>query len=212
MRDLQLEQTNKLYDSIYTCPLSVYIDAVVDDKLESLIISGNPTREYLEEVKIKLVSDFIELSGGGDMKAFIEATSDFYAKRSIALGFDIAIRLINARRYKKAIEFLDANGMNCSIPRNEDEHEKLIAAVGVKFKNRLAKHKEATGKYKDMISDRREKPTRKYYNKLLVTLSTCEVIKIQLNPKTMTVAEFAEYINTYKEYQNNLKIKLYGRK
>ena len=59
----------EIIDSVYACPLSVYIDVTVDDRMDGLIISGRPTHDELEEAKMKLVSEFTELSGGGEMKA-----------------------------------------------------------------------------------------------------------------------------------------------
>jgi hypothetical protein len=201
-----------LYDSCYTCPLSVYIDITVDDQLDRLIISGSPSREELEETKLKLISEFSEIAGGGEMKAYANVVSDYHKQQNLINGLELSLSLILAGRFEKAIEYLnERGGVKCSIPKGENEFNALVDKVSMKLKNRIAKFKETNNRYKALSSGKGGKPTRRYYNRILIMLSTCEIIKMQLNPKTMTVAEFAEYLNVFNEYQNHLKIKKYGK-
>ena len=200
-----------IIDSAYNCPLSTYIDMIVDDKLEGLVISGSPSREQLEEAKMKIISEFTEISGGNEAIVNAEFVKTYYEQSNTLLLLDASMLLINQKRYDEAIKFLNRHGVKCAIPQNDAEHDALVKAIEMKYKNKAAKFKEATTKYKSLYK-KGEKPTRKYYNRILIMLSTCEVIKIQLNPKQMTVAEFAEYLNVFNEYQNQLKIRKYGRK
>jgi hypothetical protein len=193
-----------LYDSCYTCPLSVYIDVTVDDRLERLIIGGNPSREMLEETKMKLTAEFAELSGNEEAKIFNDVLDSYYKQRGLILGLETSLKLVTSGHFEAAITYLNSNGVKCSVPENEGEISALIARIQSKLKNRLAKFKEISSQY-ESLSKKGNKPTRRYYNKLLIILSTCEVIKIQLNPQKMTVAEFAEYLNMFNEYQNQLK-------
>ncbi len=196
-----------LYDSVYTCPLSVYIDVTCDDRLlKRLIIQGSPTTQQLEEARFKLISDFGELSNQGEAAAFSQILSNYYYQRSLLVGYGLCVNLILAGKFENAVEFLSKNGLPCSAPHNEDELNKLINRVRMQIKNRKVKFKEAESAYR-AIAGKSEKPDRKYYNKLLVMLSTSEVIKIQLNPAQMTVAEFAGYLNLFSEYQNQLKLR-----
>ena len=203
--ELELPSNTSLHD-IYSCPLSVYIDVVVDGKTKGLIISGSPTPEEIEEAKLKLITDFSDIAGGGEMQVFMDVLKSYHLHRSYITGLDLSLNLILSGRFESAVEYLNKNGIGCSVPESEDELKSLIAKIQLKLKNRLAKFKEISSRYK-ALSKGSEKPTRKYYNKLLIILSTCEVIKMQLNPKIMTVAEFAEYLNMFNEYQNHLKIK-----
>jgi len=205
----ELPSNTSLYD-IYTCPLSVYIDIIVDNKLKGLVVSGNPSPEELEEAKLKLMSDFAEMSNSGESQAITEVINSYYAQRNAINGLDIALKLVLAGRFEKAIEYLNKNGVKCSAPANEGEFKALIDKIHLKLKNRMAKFKEISSRYK-VLSKKSDKPTRRYYSKLLVVLSTCEIIKMQLDPKKMTVAEFAEYLNIFNEYQNHLKIKKHAK-
>ena len=201
----------KMYETIYDCPLSVYIDITVDNKLNSLVISGKPTTEKLEETKMKLVYDFTEASGGIDMKGYTSIVGQYHQQLNIITGFDFSIELIKVGRYEKALQFLNANGLNCSIPETADAVDILLKSVEMKYKNRLAKFKEISTKYGELTAKKTEKPTRQYYSKLIIALSTCEAIKMQLNPKQMTVSDFAEYLNIYNEYLNHIKSTKYGK-
>jgi hypothetical protein len=120
--------------------------------------------------------------------------------------------LIGAGRFDAAISFLNKNGVQCAVPESEADMETLVKAVDIKFKNRLAKFREISSRYRELTSAKGEKPTRQYYNRLIITLSISEIVKIQLNPKKMTVAEFAGYLSMYNEYQNHLKIRKHDRK
>lgn len=200
-----------LFDSCYTCPLSVYIDITADEgKLKNLIIKGNPTNEELEEARFRLVTEFSEISNSGESAVFREVTGNFYKQRALVLGYELSLKLLLAGRFRAAVGYLNKNGLNCQVPETEEEFKKLAESISLKIKNRTAKYKEAESAYKALSSGKGEKPTRRYYNRLLVILSTCEAIKIQLNPKKMTVAEFAEYLNMFNEYRNHLKMKRNG--
>lgn len=197
-----------LYDDINICPLSIYIDVTCDDsKLNKLIIQGNPTQGELEEARLKLVAEFSEVSNNGESQAYSDVVSRFYYLRSLIAGLELSLKLVIAGRFDKATEYLNQNGLKCSVPETEEEFQKLVKAIQLKLKNRAAKYKEARSQFNALSSGKGEKPTRRYYNKLLVMLSTSECIKMQLKANEMTVAEFAEYLNLFNEYQNHLKIK-----
>jgi hypothetical protein len=192
------------------CPLSVYIDVTVDDKLERLVIGGSPSRAELEEARRRLIAEFSELSGNGDARVFGEVLEAYCRQRVLIVGLEASLRLIGFGRFDAATEYLNKNGVKCSVPGSDEDAGVLAERVRVKLKNRMAKFKEISGRY-ESLSGKGEKPTRRYYNRLLITLSTCEVIKMQLNANMMTVAEFAEYLNMFNEYQNHLKMKRNGK-
>jgi predicted Fe-Mo cluster-binding NifX family protein len=176
-----------------------------------LIIRGKPTNEMLEETKFKLITEFSELSNQTEAKSMLNSASKLYRYEIQIRGYEVAYGLIVNGIYPKAIEYLNLNGIKCKTPENENERETILKSLKIKLKNKIAKYKEAKTVY-DLNPSKEEKPTRKYFNRLLVMLSVCEVVKIQLDPKKMTVSEFAEYLNIYSEYQNQLISMKYGRK
>ncbi|MDR0680858.1 MAG: hypothetical protein LBG15_03245 [Dysgonamonadaceae bacterium] len=194
----------KLYDSAYNCPLSVYIDVVCDDNLEKLIISGNPSREMLEAAKGKLTQEFSELSGDTETEIFFEEARNYFQKRNTVLGIELSSRLIAAGKYKEAVDYLSRNGIDSPVPDNDQQAGQLIKRLNIKIKNLSVKLLEAKKRY-ESLQGKGEKPTRRYYNRLLVILSTCEAIKIQLDRNKLLLSEFAEYIHLFNEYQQQLK-------
>jgi hypothetical protein len=199
-----------LYDACDITPLSVYIDLVCDNRLERLIISGNPSQELLEETKMKLTAEFSELSGGGEMQMFIETTRQFFYQRNLIAGMQIAMQLIAAGNYDESIAYLNKSGITCTAPQNDEQTNALLKQLSLKLKNLSSKFKQIKKRY-ESLQKRGEKPTRKYYNRLLVALSTCEVIKMQLDRNKLTLSEFAEYINIFNEYHNHLKTIKHGK-
>jgi hypothetical protein len=199
-----------LYDSCYRCPLSVYIDVTVDDKLERLVIAGSPSRAELEEARLKLITEFSELSGNRETQVFNEILNSYYKQRVLIVGLEASLRLIACGRFDAATEYLNKNGVRCSVPGSDEDVNALVEKVQVKLKVYNSNLIKINGQCRPLMK-KGEKPTRKYYNRLLITLSTCEVIKMQLNPNKMTVAEFAEYLNMFNEYQNLLIMKRNGK-
>jgi hypothetical protein len=193
-----------LYDTCDKCPLPVYIDVTCDDRLERLIISGNPTQEMLEETRSKLTQEFAGLTGNTEMKIFAEEARNYFRKRNTISGIELSIRLIASGQYTEAVNFLNKNGVECFVPENDEQAKQLIEKLNLKLKNHLAKFKQVKARF-EALQKKSEKPTRKYYNRLLATLSTCEIIKMQLDRNKLTLSEFAEYINILNEYQEQLK-------
>lgn len=196
-----------LYDSCYKLPMNLYIDMVVDDNLNVLAIKGNPTIKELEEAQFKIISEFSELSNDGESQAMSEVINNFYYQRNLIVGYELSLKLVIAGKFEKSIEYLNDNGLKCLAPETEEEYQKLIHAIRMRIKNRIVKYKEAQNQYKALSSGKGEKPTRKYFNKLLIMLSTCEAIKLQLNFNKLTAAEFSTYLNMFNEYQNHLKMR-----
>ena len=208
-----MEQSSNisLYDACEKCPLAVYIDITCDERLERLIISGDPSRELLEETREKLVQEFSELTGGSEMKTFIEATRRFFYLRNRITGMQIAIRLIAAGRYDEAVSYLNQSGIECAAPGNGEQARDLTAKLELKLKNLLGELRRAKKHY-ESLRGKGAKPTRQYYSRLLVMLSTCEAIKMQLDRNRLTLSELAEYINIFNEYHNQSKSIRDGRK
>ena len=86
------------------------------------------------------------------MSYFSEIMRTYYSKRNIVSGYNFAIMLIRARRYDKAIEFLNANGMKCSVPEMECEHNNMIAEVERALKYELLELQELEGKYRVLVA------------------------------------------------------------
>jgi hypothetical protein len=165
----------------------------------------------LEEAKLKLMSEFSEASNNELARMFADTSINFFLKKNRVMGLELALRLILATRYEYSIDYLNRIGIACTVPGSDEDFKKLVKKIQMAIKNGLAKLKEAGTRYNSLSAGKAERPTRKYYNRLLIILSTCEIIKIQLNPKKMMVSEFAEYLNLYNEYQNQLKMQRNGK-
>jgi hypothetical protein len=170
------------------------------------VISGSPSRGELEEARMKLVSEFAEISGNNGLSSYNDTLKTYYIQRNAISGMQLAAGLVMSGKYDASIEFLNANGIKCTAPGDEREKDALLRLIGIRLKNMSSKFKQTQTRY-ELLSKEGEKPTRMYYNRLMIALSTCEAIKMQLNMREMTVAEFAGYINLFNEYQKQLKNK-----
>jgi hypothetical protein len=199
-----------LIETCDACLLSVYIDAVVDGRLDRLVISGNPSREQMEAARDKIVMEFSELTESEETKSMHEAARHYHLQRIVLLKLETSLKLFLAGDFKASVEYLNGAGIECSIPETEEQAESLAKRIRLRISNQSAKLKRAAATYRDYTSGMKSggKPTRRYFNRLTVMLSTCEAIKMHLNPNRITVAQFAEYLNIYREYSDYLmKIK-----
>lgn len=194
------------FHTIYTCPLWAYIDFVCDGHTSGIIISGDPTEEEIQATCNTLKMDFHELSSGKSGEGYINSINGLYSKKNTILGLQISLKLVLVGRYEKAIDFLNKNGVKSCIPTTIQDQENLINRITKRIALRTAKLQEATTEHNNSFltnKNKTETPTRKYYNKLLVILSSSEAIKMRID-KNITVAEFAEYINLYNEHCEHL--------
>jgi hypothetical protein len=164
----------------------------------------------LQEAKLKLVTEFSELSGNTAMKNYIANSKAYWRQLNVVKGLETAHTLVSAGRIQPATDFMKSVG----IPCNENmATEEIALFIERQIKARIIKLKDARHRMEQRDKNSREQGyTRKYFNRLLTVLSTCEAIHIQLDRNKMTVAEFAEYINIYNEYSTNIKDLKHGRK
>lgn len=205
------KQSNTFYSSAYTCPLTVFIDLVCDDNIQALVISGTPTNEELEEARISIINKYYEISNNEESSSIYNETRNYYKLRNQITGFEVCLKLVCLERYENCISFLCDNGLKCKAPEDEKQKEKLIKKIDMLLKSKLIKLKESSNKI-NKKGTKTEKPTREYFNKLIVTISASESIKMPLDKNKLTVAEFAGYINLFTTYQNQLKSLYHGRK
>ena len=148
----------------------------------------------------------MDLSNDAEIKASSEAYFDFMKKKNIVLGLLVAIELVANDEFTKAAPFLKECGISAKEPGNEQQKSDLLKSLELKLKNRQAKLQESQTRY-ESLQKKGEKPTRKYYNKLIVILSTCEAIKMQIDAKKLLLSEFAEYLNMYNDYCEHIRSK-----
>ena len=111
-----------IYDSCYSCPLSVYIRVVCDQDFEALIIDGNPSLLELKEAWNKILNEYYELSGNMSNRSV--NLKEYYIYRSQIIGFSLCLKLILLGEVGYVIEYLNNLGLRCKLPNNKVEEDK----------------------------------------------------------------------------------------
>lgn len=190
-----------IIDTCERCPLSVYIDIVCEEKLDGLIISGNPPKELLEAAALKICSEFLVLSGGSDRT--MELTRRMHYYYSLILIYSISLNLISMGKHDKdVIDVLNKNGFSCSMPKDEQETAKLISRLKSAISEKKIRMNSEKKRLESLKTGGNTKPTREYYTSTLVMLSKHVGFRLT---KDITLAEYAAYLKDYKEEIQRLK-------
>lgn len=181
--------------------MSVYIDIVCDEKLDGLIIVGDPPKELLEAAALKICSEFSVLSGGSDRTMEITRRMHYYY--SLILIYSISLNLISMGKHDKdVIDALNKNGLSCSMPKDDQETAKLISRLKSAISEKKIRMNSEKKRLDALKTGENIKPTREYYTSNLVMLSKHVGFRLT---KDITLAEYAAYLKDYKEEIQRLK-------
>lgn len=199
-----------LYDTCDKCPLHVYIDLTCNDNLRALSKSGNPPIEVLKEARGRLLTEFAGLSGDGQFNIVNSAIRKINGYRSRVLLLSICYRLVYMGAVDKAIECLNQSGIKCSKPMNVKETESLLGKVSGAINESKIRLRSEKRKYDGFIGESKTtKPTPNHFTEQLVVLSKYAGFRLTVD---ITLSEYAAYIKNMKEYVEQAKAVMYGKK
>lgn len=177
--------------------LPVFIDCLVYETLEKLVVSGDPDPAELLSVWHKLHSDYIERVGGVSLRAVLNREKEI---RQIISRYDRIAMLVYIARHMTYTDDIAAalqmEGFKFDSEADEATRERQLRLIEARQKTelmRLNKLVEAKG-----IA---EKGQRKYswreFNDLLAVMSNGE--GFLLRAAELTVGEFCSYLARHRE-------------
>lgn len=169
--------------TIDTCTLDIYIDAVCNNKLSRLIVSGNPTEEELIRAKIAISGEFAVLSENQEAISHLSTMSQMY-KASLELTvLRLAFKLIKAGEIETAAEELKKIGVKTTdLNRIRTQVEKKHL--------RLLELNRANSKKEDS-----KKITSKYFSDLLMRVSKYMGFQVTRNVLLVDMASYIKGMN-----------------
>lgn len=186
------ESSYTILDTCDKCTLRVYIDIICHDNLRALVVSGNPSDEVLEEAKIKLVTEFRQLSGDSNSK-YSNSIKRMLAYKLQVVGLSSAIRML-ASKDVRAFEYLRANGIPCNVKSYDNTTiSRLITRIESKIRTLNIKIREEHGRLLNMPKG--TTPTEESFNDQLVILSKHAGFRLT---RDITLAEYAGYLKNFK--------------
>lgn len=195
--------SGKLYRSINELPLHKFIDCYIDNNLHALIIEGKATDAELENAWAQLSDQYTTAAGDAEYRIYL----DLY-KEVIALAADLqtaeALIGILQQSYSKEINIALNELVGTSVlleGMSTETYQKQLAIIykrsrALKLKYDL-KMVQFEAMQKKFTGDKSEKPTRDYFDSMLITLS--DHAGYQLTDRISTY-EYCERLKRLQQY------------
>lgn len=188
-------------DDCRTCTLEAYIRMVCDGDLNALVLEGEPPMESLEEAGARIVSELAMLSGSADRTTNVTRKVYFY--HSLLLAYAICADLVASGEFEEAVGVLNSKGVRCSVPKSEEEREKLLRRIRSAMTEKTVRLREEEKRLAGLREDKGgKKMTREDFMATLVALSKNAGFRLTTD---MTLAEYAAYLKDYKQEIEHLK-------
>jgi hypothetical protein len=191
----------KWYQHITELPLSRFIDCTVDDNLYALVISGHPSQEQLQLTWAEMQQEYADVMGDNEHKMYVILYRDI---KVLEITLQLIHWLVAQMKEVYYAEFANRLNrlLNTTFKFDHTQPEKYFNELN-RCINRSKAYKidldlklqqfEAFKKNKETGS----KPTREYYQSILITLSDHAKYPVQDN---ITVYEFSERIRRFSKY------------
>ena len=209
-KQIQSLSENEKFTNIYyqasNTPLSVFIDAVCDKRIDSLIIDSSKIVDVsmLPEALASLCYEFSDLCGSGTSRIWKESSKSVLRSKAYIRGMGIAIFLIQTNIKEdidKAIEYLKIFGVESKFPETKQEKTDLIAKIEGKIKDKKVRLIKEQTDYEviEKSNPKNELPTRKYFTEIMIELRS--FMGYNVRESDTTLMEFSIMLNKYNNHK-----------
>jgi hypothetical protein len=199
----------KLYQSIHDLPMHRFIECITEDNYPTLIIEGKPTDEELQAHWLKIADQYTAAVGDHEYRLYLNCFVEMAAMAVDLQNIEFLIESLSKAFYQPLLEELNKL-MGTKIVLDGLEKPAYYKQLDVLYKrSRGLKIKldlkrmqyEAIGKKFQGVS---EKPTREYFESMLITLSDHAQFQLTLN---ISVFEYCERLKRFIRYIEQAKKK-----
>ena len=209
-KQIQSLSENEKFSNIYyqasNTPLSVFIDAICNKRIDSLIIDSSKTVDVamLPEALASLCYEFSDLCGSGTSRIWKESSKSVLRSKAYIRGMGIAIFLIQTNIKEdidKAIEYLKIFGVEAIFPETDKEKKDLIAYIECKIKDKKVRLIKEQTDYEviEKSNPKNELPTRKYFTEIMIELRS--FMGYNVRESDTTLMEFSIMLNKYNNHK-----------
>ncbi len=198
------------YTTIHKLPLSRFIDALCDNDLTGLLITGNATEEELQIIWADIMDQFIEASAGTKQLHYIKICAQI---TRLELKYNMIMLLINSLRQYYVERFADRlnNLLETSFKFNISDitaYDKILERCFNRAKALMItidlKTAEVLAMREQTIKNE-VNPKREHFSKALIALS--DHAGRELFEDQITVYVYCERLNRYNKYIDHQKAK-----
>lgn len=193
-------------DNCSSCNLNQYIRITCENDLSALVLKGNPPVDILEAARLKIITEFSILTGESSTR--LNSTRKLYYYHSLIVLYSACAELILSGEIEEPVKILNKNGLNCDIPINTEETNKLINKIKSAISEKKIRLKAENKKLSSIDDKKMGKPTRENFISSLVTISKHAGFRLTTD---ISLMEYASYLNDYKREIEQLKRLRYGK-
>jgi hypothetical protein len=201
----------RYYDNILDLPLQKFIECQCKDNLYALVISGDPTKEQLQMAWIDIQQQYCDAIGNNEMRLYLSLQKEIAIA---SLDYSCICNIVNVLRrvyYRDlADELIKLIKMKFRLdPTRPEEYFDDLQRILNRSKSLVIKmdlKKLALEAIQKKLQDKGQKPTREYYERILITISNHA--QYSLNRESITVFEFCERLLRFNQYYETIKNKL----
>lgn len=195
----------KWYRTIHELPLSKFIEVAVDGNLSGLIISGFPSEEELTNAWTEIMSDYSDMIGDHEAKLYFQLTRDITVMAITLNQIENLVKLLEDYHYPPMEDMLNSllrTRFKFKEKRREELKKCIAMSKGISLKKDL-KELQLEG-MRSKFEKEGAKPTREYFQAILITLS--DFAKYHITD-SITTYEFCERIHRLNQAVENRKNK-----
>lgn len=171
-----------------------FLDAYIDGNLKSLIISGNPTEQEINEAWAGIYEEYVDLMGDKNQKFYLEVSKEtMILKAKIAL-IESSIFLLSKIYIKQVADrVVKILGGKFNFDFfNKEAYEKDIQGLKIRSKSLSIEYKLKQSQLETLEAEQKgEKPTRDLFIVIFINLRGYYKYHV---PNTISVLEFCKML------------------
>jgi len=195
-------QPSNLYQGCNECPLDVFIDCLVNNKLERLIKSGEASQKELAEAWQKIWFEYCDLSDNPEYRNMLNLIKETSYLESKLLTIRLCLQKIIHKPDENCIAILKKYGYRYDFDKSDEakfiKDIEQVLAISKSIEIEVLRNRKQLEKSQEVKHDKVNQST---FDKMLVVMS--KWIGYRLDKKILTVSEYA-LIGKMMEVESNI--------
>ena len=193
--------TLNLYQSINKLPLSIFIDCLVDETYNGLIIEGEATNEELQNAWAKIMEEYGNAVAPNEVENKLRKVKSLAMKSYKIQRIEIVLYLLSKYPCEKLYNMLFTFGYTLpKLKYSQDNADKVLDIFLGYFKKDITDY-QILEKETETNQEETPKPkyTRQYFDDVLSSI--CTTLKMpSLSIESMSVGAYCAYLNRYNSF------------
>lgn len=186
----------KLYDSLHTLPLSIFIECVCDNNLDLLVISGKPSQKDIEDCWFNLWYQYVDLNEDNEGVYILQLKKEVALLNHKIAVVDCAVLILRSLYVTELVKALKEYGITGVLKPSHPEYSKsldrVLAIMAPKKLSLQIKMKEVedyeTNSERGIID-------RSYFDNMINRISKFQ--KYDIDPNKLMTSRFVLLIRDY---------------